>query len=79
MYLSEMLTTENPENITDKELREASYGLTYGEFDLELLPRQQMLQKRLEEIQAAKKAALPQKSQLPPIESDPYCDEYAWS
>ena len=47
MYLQEMLTTENPENITDEELKEVAYGLIYGDFSPELLPRQRMLKARL--------------------------------
>lgn len=79
MYLQEMLTTETPENITDEQLKKVAYGLVYGEFDLELQPRQRMLKSRLAKIEAAEKAILPPVSALPQVEDDPYCDEYAWS
>ena len=70
----------NPEiqKATDEELKEVAYGLIYGDFSPELLPRQRMLKARLRKIEAAKEAAMPRPS-LPPIEEDPYCEEYAWS
>jgi hypothetical protein len=79
MNLQEMLTTNDPNAITDEQLKSVSYGLTYGEFSLELHQRQQMLQARLREIEAAEKAARRQLlNSLPEIEDDPYCDEYAY-
>ena len=83
MNLQEMLTTENPDSITDEQLKKVSYGLVHGEFDLELQPRQLMLKTRLLEIEAAEKAALRARVQLPDAGyayyDDSDDDEYEWS
>ena len=75
--LQEMLNGTDP---TARELKAVSYGLVNGEFDAELQPRQQELQARLAEIETVGMAAMRQRvsiSNLPPIEDDSYCDEYA--
>lgn len=78
MNLQEMLTTKNPDSITDEQLKAVNYGLTYGEFSLELQPQQRVLQARLRKIEEAEKAARRHLlNQLPQFESDPYCNEYA--
>lgn len=81
MNLQEMLTTENPDSITDEQLKAASYDLTYGEFDLELQPRQRELQARLRKIEQAEKPA-PTRQRMPDWDAyrdDSDDDEYEWS
>jgi len=80
MKFQEMLTAEMS-TITDENINEAAYAIQYA--DLPLGPqydRQRELRNRLNEIEAEKKAQLKKlRNQLPPMENDPYCDEYAYS
>ncbi len=85
MNLQEMLTTENPDTITDEQLKKVAYGLVYGEFGVELQARQHLLQARLLEIEAVEKCegTSPKPIILPNVwdayHDDSDDDEYEWS
>jgi hypothetical protein len=80
MKFQEMLTAEM-NAITNKDIEKAAYAIQYA--DLPLGPqydRQRELRIRLNEIKAAERAKRQQLlNKLPQAETDPYCDEYAWS
>ncbi len=80
MKLQEMLTTKNPESITDGDIKAAAYGIVYGEFAPGLAARQRELRGRLRELEAGdaaktaeRKASL--RAKLQRMEADLYSDE----
>ena len=65
--------------ITDDDVKRIAYGIKNFTFDTVPTAEQAAKLSDLRARLAALETKQPRRQELPPMETDPYCNEYAWS